>query len=100
MMQPDASQHSRRFHVTGQRHQTVVAIALSLLITPSSKRRLKSAMKYRRITATMTRQQVLDLYFMEARAKLIDIAAFLDRVDCAQGEADFRLKAFRKALEE
>ena len=48
----------------------------------------------------MTRQQILDLYFMEARSKLIDLAAFLDRVDRAEGEADFRLKAFRKALAE
>jgi hypothetical protein len=46
----------------------------------------------------MTQQQVLDLYFMEARAKLIDIAAFLDRVERAPGEADFRLAAFEKAL--
>lgn len=45
----------------------------------------------------MTRQQVLDLYFMEARAKLIDIAAFLDRVDRAEGEPDFRFTAFVKA---
>lgn len=50
--------------------------------------------------ATMTRQQVLDLYFMENRAKLIDLAAFLDRVDRATGEADFRLVAFREALRE
>ena len=48
----------------------------------------------------MTRQQVLDLYFMDARSKLIDIAAFLDRVDRASGDADFRLKAFRQALTE
>jgi hypothetical protein len=48
----------------------------------------------------MTRQQVLDLYFMDARCKLIDLAAFLDRVDRADGEADFRLKAFRQALKE
>ncbi|HEY8505803.1 MAG TPA: hypothetical protein VIL46_14555 [Gemmataceae bacterium] len=46
----------------------------------------------------MTRQEVLDLYFMDARCKLIDIAAFLDRVDRADGEADFRLTAFRSAL--
>ena len=46
----------------------------------------------------MTRQQVLDLYFMDARHRLIDLAAFLDRVDRASGEADFRLHAFRKAL--
>jgi hypothetical protein len=48
----------------------------------------------------MNRQQLLDLYFMEARAKLIDIAAFLDRIDRAQGEADFRLTAFHQALEQ
>jgi len=46
----------------------------------------------------MTRQQVLDLYFMDARSKLIDLAAFLDRVERANGEEDFRMKAFRDAL--
>ncbi len=49
--------------------------------------------------AGMTRQQVLDLYFMDARCKLIEIAAFLDRVDRGTGEPDFRLAAFRKAME-
>ena len=48
----------------------------------------------------MTRQQVLDLYFMEARARLIDIAAFLDRVERADGEADFRFNEFQKALQQ
>lgn len=48
----------------------------------------------------MTRQQVLDLYFMENRAKLIDLAAFLDRVDRASGDADFRLSAFKQAMRE
>lgn len=46
----------------------------------------------------MTRQQVLDLYFLDARGKLIEIAAFLDRVERAKGKDDFRLKAFRAAL--
>jgi hypothetical protein len=46
----------------------------------------------------MTRQQVLDLYFMDARSKLIDLAAFVDRVERASGEDDFRMKAFREAL--
>jgi hypothetical protein len=46
----------------------------------------------------MTRQQVLDLYFMDARHKLIDLAAFLDRVERAKGEDDFRIKAFRNAM--
>jgi hypothetical protein len=48
----------------------------------------------------MNRQQLLDLYFMDARSKLIDIAAFLDRLDRAEGAADFRLAAFRTALQE
>ena len=47
----------------------------------------------------MTRQQVLDLYFMDARAKLLDIAAFMDRVERAEGDEDFRMKAFRQTLE-
>ena len=48
----------------------------------------------------MTRQQILDLYFMEARAKLIDLAAFLDRVERAEGEADFRFTGFRTAMQQ
>ena len=47
----------------------------------------------------MTRQQVLDLYFLEARSQVIDLAAFLDRVERAGGQADFRMKALRKALD-
>ena len=46
----------------------------------------------------MTRREVLDLYFMDARSKLLDVAAFLDRVDRAEGDADFRLGEFRKAM--
>lgn len=46
----------------------------------------------------MNRQQLLDLYYLEARSKLIDIAAFLDRLDRANGEGDFRLDAFKQAL--
>ena len=46
----------------------------------------------------MTRQQVLDLYFLDARHKLIELAAFLDRVERAEGKDDFRLKSFRTAL--
>ncbi len=48
----------------------------------------------------MTRQQVLDMYFMEARARVIEIGAFLDRVDRAEGTADFRLDALKAALNE
>ncbi|MGN6554382.1 MAG: hypothetical protein ACTHLW_11765 [Verrucomicrobiota bacterium] len=48
----------------------------------------------------MNRQQLLDLYFLEARARLIDLAAFLDRLDSAKGEDDFRLKALKAALDQ
>ena len=37
---------------------------------------------------------------MDARSKLIDLAAFIDRVDRAEGKEDFRMKAFRDALAE
>lgn len=37
---------------------------------------------------------------MDARCKLIELAAFLDRVERAPGEDDFRLEAFRQAIGE
>ena len=46
----------------------------------------------------MTRQQVLDLYFLDARHKLIELAAFLDRDERADGQDDFRLQSFHAAL--
>ena len=51
-------------------------------------------------TCPMTRAAAIDAYFMEHRAKIIDIAAFLDRVDRTpdDGTADFRMTAFRQAL--
>jgi hypothetical protein len=48
----------------------------------------------------MNRQQLLDLYFLSARASLIDLAAFLDRVSRAEGEADFRLASLQSAIGE
>ncbi len=48
----------------------------------------------------MTRREILDLYFMDARYKLIDLAAFMDRVERAEGGEDFRMQAFREALKE
>lgn len=51
-------------------------------------------------TCPQSRQQVIDTYFMEHRARLIDIAAYLDRIDRGQGAAaeDFRDIAFRQAV--
>ena len=37
---------------------------------------------------------------MDARARLIDLAAFMDRVERGDGNEDFRMAAFRKALSE
>jgi len=48
----------------------------------------------------MNRQDVTDLYFAEARSKLVDLAAFLDRVERGEGAEDFRLKSLRAALRE
>ena len=36
----------------------------------------------------LDKQQVLDLYFLEHRAKLLDLAAFLDRYDRAGGAGE------------
>lgn len=44
------------------------------------------------------KHDILDLYFMNARCQLIDLAAFLDRVDRHEGEEDFRIAALRRAL--
>lgn len=46
----------------------------------------------------MTKQQILDLYFLDARHKLVEIAAFLDRVERANGKDDFRFNVFCTAL--
>ncbi|MEO7100838.1 MAG: hypothetical protein ABI162_15865, partial [Luteolibacter sp.] len=40
----------------------------------------------------------LDLQFIDARHKLIDIAAFLDRIDRHPGEDDYRFEALKNAL--
>ena len=48
---------------------------------------------------SMTRTQVVDAYFMEHRARLLDVAAFLDRIDRAgPGVDDFRMNAYRNAI--
>ncbi|MDB6077522.1 MAG: hypothetical protein JWO82_1269 [Akkermansiaceae bacterium] len=45
-----------------------------------------------------SKKDILDLHFMDARYKLIDIAAFLDRIERHEGEADFRFEGLKKAL--
>jgi len=46
----------------------------------------------------LSKQQIADLHFLDARCHLIDLAAFLDRVDRHQGDADFRVAALRQAI--
>ncbi len=46
----------------------------------------------------MNRQEVLDLYFLAARHQLIELAAFLDRMDRAEGPEDFRMQRLRTAM--
>ncbi len=49
----------------------------------------------------MTKQQILDEHFIENRTRLLDIAAFLDRLDRTGrdgGEADFRAEVFSEAI--
>ena len=51
----------------------------------------------------MTQRELLDRYFMENRSHLLDVAAFLDRMDRAtdrNAEEDFRFNAFKRCLEE
>lgn len=52
-------------------------------------------------TCPQSRKQAIDMYFLEHRAKLVDIAAFLDRLDRTSetAESDFREEAFRRAIE-
>jgi hypothetical protein len=49
----------------------------------------------------LSQSQLLDLSFMEHRAQVLALAAFLDRFDRSQdrnAEGDFRIEAFRQAL--
>ncbi|MEX0655828.1 MAG: hypothetical protein WD534_01405 [Phycisphaeraceae bacterium] len=53
-------------------------------------------------TCPLTRDQAINRYFLEHRAKLIDIAAFLDRLDRAPADApadDYRINALHRALD-
>ena len=50
----------------------------------------------------LTQQQLIDLYFIEIRAKVLDVAAFLDRMQRSverNAEDDFRMMALYEALQ-
>lgn len=50
----------------------------------------------------MTAIEILDLYFIENRSRILDVAAFLDRIDRYEGadkaKADFRYVAIMKVI--
>ena len=54
-------------------------------------------------TCPLTTGQIIDEYFIENRTRLLELAAFLERLDrSADGVdagADFRMAAFRRALQ-
>jgi hypothetical protein len=53
------------------------------------------------VVCPLNRRQLMDEYFIENRTKLLDIAAFLDRLERAGNEstpADFRMEALRQAF--
>jgi len=54
-----------------------------------------------RFSCPQTREQVINMYFLKHRAKLLDVAAFLDRLDRAaptSEQMDFREAAIRNAI--
>ena len=54
------------------------------------------------IPSPKTGRELVDEYFIENRTRLLEIAAFLDRLDRTDGslvDRDFRVRAFREALQ-
>ena len=52
-------------------------------------------------TSPLTQRELIDQYFMDHRVQVLDLAAFLDRLDRARSldaEDDFRLRSVREAL--
>jgi hypothetical protein len=53
------------------------------------------------IPSPKTSRQLVDEYFIENRTRILDLAAFLDRLDRAGDDdwrGDFRMRAFRESL--
>lgn len=52
---------------------------------------------------SMTAKEILELYFIDNRARLLDIASFLDRIDRYDGASeardDYRYRALQQAFE-
>jgi len=59
-------------------------------------------MEYQKRKCPLSQRQLIDSSFMECRSMVLDVAAFLDRMDRAQekdGTDDFRYQALIKSLE-
>jgi hypothetical protein len=59
-------------------------------------------MKPTPLPSPLTPIEIVDEYFIETRNRIIEVAAFLDRLDRADPEIaslDFRVKALHRALE-
>ena len=51
-------------------------------------------------TCPLTAGQIIEEYFIENRTRLLELAAFLERLDrSADAREDFRMTAFHQALE-
>ena len=50
----------------------------------------------------LTQKQLIDKFFMEARSQVLDVAAFLDRLDRSRGDEgaadDFRYQALMRSI--
>ena len=46
----------------------------------------------------LTASELVDEYFIETRNRVLELAAFLDRVDLAGGASDFRMHALEDAI--
>lgn len=46
----------------------------------------------------LSKKELLDLQFVDARARLIDLAAFLDRIDRHEGGQEIRMDYFKAAI--
>jgi len=50
----------------------------------------------------LSQREIIDTYFMENRSRILDVAAFLDRLERARvkdAEGDFRYLALREAMQ-
>ena len=53
-------------------------------------------------TCPLSREQVIDRYFLEHRQKVLDVGAFLDRLERAEAQSakdDPRIRALHRAIE-